>query len=96
MPHPKRIQNLLKKYGLKGVNKPKRTPNHKTKAAIVLAKIGSDYKLIRFGQQGVRQAGSKPKTKRDKARRKSFKARHAKNIKKGKVSAAYWADKFLW
>jgi hypothetical protein len=79
-----------------GYNKPKRTPGHKTKSHAVLAKEGSKEKLIRFGQQGVSGAGSKPKTASDKARQKSFKARHGKNIAKGKMSAAYWADKVKW
>ena len=78
-----------------GYNKPKRTPNAK-KSHAVLAKEGSNVKLIRFGQQGVRGAGKNPQTPKEKARRKSFKARHAKNIKKGKMSAAYWADKVKW
>ena len=79
-------------------NKPKRTPNHKTKSHIVKACEGGKEKIIRFGQQGVRTAG-KPKSgesSKQKARRASFKARHAKNIKKGKMSAAYWADKVKW
>lgn len=79
-----------------GYNKPKRTPNHKTKSHAVLAKSGNEIKLIRFGQQGVSGAGSSPKTASEKARQKSFKARHAKNIAKGKMSAAYWADKVKW
>ena len=79
-------------------NKPKRTPSHKTKSHIVKACEGGKEKIIRFGQQGVRTAG-KPKSgesSKQKARRASFKARHAKNIKKGKMSAAYWADKLKW
>tara|TARA_A100001388_G_C28712415_1_gene471957 strand:+ start:63 stop:353 length:291 start_codon:yes stop_codon:yes gene_type:complete len=96
MPHnTERKKNLLKKHGLKGVNKPKRTPKHKTKSHIVLAQEGHQLKLIRFGQQGVSTAGKKQDA-RSKARRKSFKARHAKNIKKGKMSAAYWANKVKW
>ena len=79
-----------------GYNKPKRTPNHKTKSHAVLAKSGDQIKLIRFGQQGVSGAGSNPKTASEKARRKSFKARHAKNIAKGKMSAAYWANVTKW
>ena len=79
-----------------GYNKPKRTPNHPTKSHAVLAKEGDTIKLIRFGQQGVSGAGKNPKTKAEKARRRSFKARHAKNISKGKLSAAYWADKVKW
>ena len=79
-----------------GFNKPKRTPNHKTKSHAVLAKSGETIKLIRFGQQGVSGAGKNPQSAKDKARRKSFKARHAKNISKGKLSAADWADKVKW
>ena len=79
-----------------GFNKPKRTPGHKTKSHAVLAKSGETIKLIRFGQQGVSGAGKNPQSAKDKARRKSFKARHAKNIAKGKLSAAYWADKVKW
>jgi hypothetical protein len=80
-----------------GYNKPKRTPNHPTKSHAVLAKEGSTVKLIRFGQQGV--TGSPAKTGEsaaEKARRASFKARHAKNISKGKMSAAFWANKVKW
>ncbi|BAQ85490.1 hypothetical protein [uncultured Mediterranean phage uvMED] len=79
-----------------GFNKPKRTPKHPTKSHAVLAKSGDKTKLIRFGQQGVSGAGKNPKTAAGKARRKSFKARHAKNISKGKMSAAYWANKTKW
>jgi hypothetical protein len=79
-----------------GYNKPKRTPSHPTKSHAVLAKVGDKEKLIRFGQQGVSGAGSNPKTESEKARQKSFKARHASNIAKGKMSAAYWADKVKW
>lgn len=79
-----------------GFNKPKRTPGHKTKSHAVLAKVGETIKLIRFGQQGVSGAGKNPKSAKDKARRKSFKARHKKNIARGKLSAAYWADKVKW
>ena len=96
MPHAKRKANLLKRYSLKGVNKPKRTPKHKKKSHMVLAQEGHKLKLIRFGQQGVSGAGKKPKTASEKARKRSFKARHAKNIKKGKMSAAYWSNKVEW
>ena len=88
----------LKRAGVSGFNKPKRTPGHKTKSHIVVAKECDKVKTIRFGQQGVKTAG-KPKageSAKQKARRKSFKARHAKNIKKGKMSAAYWANKVKW
>ena len=96
MAHEDRKANLLKKHSLKGVNKPKRTSGHKTKSHVVLAQDGHTLKLIRFGQQGVSGAGKKPSTEKDKARKKSFKARHAKNIAKGRMSAAYWADKVKW
>ena len=79
-----------------GYNKPKRTPSHPTKSHAVLAKEGDIIKLIRFGQQGVSGAGKAPQTKAEKARRRSFKARHAKNISRGKLSAAYWANKVKW
>jgi len=86
----------LKRAGVSGYNKPKRTPNHPTKSHVVVAKSGSKVKLIRFGQQGVSGAGKNPSSRSEKARRKSFKARHAKNISKGVLSAAYWADKVKW
>ena len=86
----------LKRFGLSGFNKPKRTPNHPTKSPVVLAKEGDKIKLIRYGQQGVSGAGKNPQTEKDKARRRSFKARHAKNIAKGKMSAAFWANKTKW
>ena len=79
-----------------GFNKPKRTPNHPTKSHAVLAKQGDKVKLIRFGQQGVSGAGKNPRSDKDKARRKSFLARHAKNIARGKMSAAFWAAKVKW
>jgi len=86
----------LKRAGVSGFNKPKRTPNHPTKSHVVVAKEGDKIKTIRFGQQGVSGAGKNPTTASEKARRKSFKARHAGNISKGKMSAAYWADKVKW
>jgi len=79
-----------------GYNRPKRTPNHPQKSHAVLAKEGDRVRLIRFGQQGVSGAGKSPKTAKQRARRKSFKARHAKNIALGRMSAAYWADKVKW
>ena len=79
-----------------GYNKPKRTPSHPKKSHAVLAKSGDEVKMIRFGQQGVSGAGDSPKSDKEKARRKSFKASHAKNIAKGKMSAAYWANKVKW
>ena len=94
----------LARAGVSGYNKTKRTPNHKTKSHVVVAKVGDKIKTIRFGQQGkkvgtVKGTAGKPKkgeSARMKAKRKSFKARHAKNIKKGKMSAAWWADKVKW
>ena len=96
MAHANRKAALIKKHGLSGVNKPKRTPKHATKSHVVLAQEGHELKLIRFGQQGVKGAGKNPKSKKEKNRKSSFKARHAKNIKKGKMSAAYWANKTKW
>ena len=87
----------LARAGVSGYNKPRRTPNHPKKSHVVVAKVGSQVKTIRFGQQGV--SGS-PKKKGEsaayKARRESFKARHAKNISKGKMSAAYWSNRVKW
>jgi hypothetical protein len=81
-----------------GYNKPKRTPNHPKKSHAVLAKEGDTIKLIRFGEQGAKTAGKPKKGESDKMKKKraSFKARHGKNIKKGKLSAAYWADRVKW
>lgn len=89
-------KDLFKRYGVSGFNKPKRTPGHSTKSHMVLAKSGNRVRLIRFGQQGVSGAGSNPSTSTQKKRRSSFKARHAKNIAKGVMSAAYWANKVKW
>jgi len=86
----------LARVGVSGYNKPKKTPNHPTKSHVVVAKEGDKIKTIRYGQQGVKGAGKNPTTDKEKARRKSFKARHAKNIAKGKMSAAYWANKSKW
>ena len=86
----------LKRAGVSGYNKPKRTPKHPTKSHVVVAKSGTTVKLIRFGQQGVSGAGKNPSSRSEKARRKSFKARHAKNIARGVLSAAYWANKVKW
>jgi|TARA_R100000353_G_scaffold9914_3_gene11125 hypothetical protein len=88
----------LARAGVSGYNKPKRTPNHPKKSHIVVAKEGDKIKTIRFGQQGAKTAG-KPKkgeSRRIKMKRKSFKARHRRNIAKGKMSAAYWANKVKW
>jgi len=86
----KKPDSRLKRAGVSVYNKPKRTPKHPTKSHVVVAKEGSKVKTIRFGQQGV--SGSPDGS----ARNKAFKARHAKNIAKGKMSAAYWADKVKW
>lgn len=92
------VKGKLGSAGVSGVNKPKRTPNHPTKSHVVVAKEGNQTKTIRFGEQGAKTAG-KPKKGESEAMRKkraSFKARHGDNIKKGKMSAAYWADKTKW
>jgi hypothetical protein len=88
----------LSNAGVSGYNKPKATPSHPKKSHVVVAKEGSKVKTIRFGEKGAETAG-KPKageSDRMKAKRKSFKARHGRNIAKGKMSAAYWADKVKW
>lgn len=98
MPAKKKRDSRLTRAGVSGYNKPKRTPSHPKKSHIVVAKQGDKIKTIRFGQQGAKTAG-KPKageSRRTKMKRKSFKARHRKNIAKGKMSAAYWADKVKW
>lgn len=84
------MDTILKRIGVSGYNKPKATPNHPTKSHVVVAKSGGKVKTIRFGQKGVK--GSPDGTKRNKA----FKARHASNISKGVMSAAYWANKVKW
>ena len=88
----------LTKLGLKAYNKPKRTPDHPKKSHVVVAKEGGVTKTIRFGEQGASTAGAPKAGESDKmkAKRKSFKARHGKNIAKGKMSAAYWADREKW
>ena len=95
---PTKKDSRLTRAGVSGFNKPNRTPSHPKKSHVVVAKEGDKIKTIRFGEQGAKTAG-KPKageSARTKAKRKSFKARHGKNIKKGKMSAAYWADKVKW
>jgi len=87
---PPRVKSKMNDLGLSGVNKPKRTPSHPTKSHVVMASEDGKYKTIRFGQQGV--SGSPDGSKRNEA----FKARHAKNIAKGKMSAAFWANKEKW
>ena len=88
----------LERAGVSGYNKPKRTPSHPTKSHVVVAKEGDQVKTIRFGEQGAKTAGAPKAGESDamKKKRASFKARHAKNIAKGKMSAAYWADKAKW
>lgn len=84
-----RVKGLLKRAGVSAVNRPKRTPDHPTKSHVVVAQEGDQVKTIRFGQQGV-------KTNQTAGQREAFKSRHAKNIKKGKMSAAWWANKVKW
>lgn len=91
-------KSLLQRIGVSGYNKPKRTPGHPKKSHVVVAKEGNKIKTIRYGEQGASTAG-KPKageSKRMKMKRKSFKARHARNIARGKMSAAFWANKSKW
>jgi hypothetical protein len=95
---PEKKDSRLARAGVEGYNKPKRTPDHPTKSHIVVAKQGEQIKTIRFGEQGAKTAG-KPKAGESdamKTKRASFKARHSANIQKGKMSAAYWADKAKW
>jgi len=89
MPTPKKKDSRLTRAGVSGYNKPKRTPSHPTKSHVVVAKEGNKVKLIRFGEQGA-------KTNQNAKQRKAFKDRHAKNIARGKMSAAWWANKVKW
>ena len=93
-----RAKATMKRLGISGFNKPKRTPSNAKKSHVVMAKEGDKTKLIRFGEQGASTAGKPKKGESDrmKNKRASFKARHSKNIKKGKMSAAYWANKVKW
>jgi hypothetical protein len=92
-----KIKSALKNAGVSGVNKPKRTPSHPKSSHVVVAKSGNKVKTIRFGQQGVSGSPKKEnESDANRARRKSFKARHSSNIAKGKMSGAYWADKVKW
>ena len=94
---PERVKNKMKQLGLSGVNKPKKTPDHKTKSHVVMAKEGDRYAVVRFGQQGVRGAGDSPKTEAEKARRRSYYARHnAQGKPTSKLSAKYWSHKVKW
>lgn len=89
--------SILARIGVSGYNKPKRTPNHPTKSHVVVAKEGDQVKTIRYGQQGVQGSPKKEgESESYRKRRESFKARHAKNIAKGKMSAAWWADRSKW
>lgn len=94
---PERVKNKMKELGLSGVNKAKRTPSHPKKSHVVMAKEGDTYKLIRFGQQGVKGAGKSPSTAKDKARKRSYYARHnAQGKPTTKLSAKYWSHKEKW
>jgi hypothetical protein len=87
----------ISKLGVSGYNKPKRTPNHPTKSHVVLAKVGDEVKTVRFGQQGVTGAGKNPTTAKDKARKRSYYARHnAQDANPSKLSARYWSHKVKW
>lgn len=92
---PAKKDPRLARAGVSGFNKPKRTPGHSKKSHVVVAKQGDQIKTIRFGEQGAKTAGKK-KGPAMAAKRKAFKDRHAKNIAKGKMSAAYWANKVKW
>ena len=95
---PSKKDPRLDRAGVSGYNKPKRTPNHPKKSHVVVAKEGDKIKTIRFGEQGAKTAGKPKAGESDKMKKKraSFKARHAKNISKGKMSAAWWSDKQKW
>jgi len=91
------LAKKLSNIGVSGINKPKRTPNHPTKSHVVVVRDGGKTKTIRFGQQGVSGSPKKKgESSSNRKRRRSFKARHRKNINKGKTSAAYWANKVKW
>ena len=97
LPSPDKVKSLLKRVGVSGVNKPKRTPNHPTKSHVVVAKDGNTVKTIRFGQQGVSGAGKNPQSQKDKDRKKSYYARHnAQDPDPSKLSARYWSHKVKW
>ena len=94
---PAKKDSRLDRAGVSGYNKPKKTPNHPTKSHVVVAKEGDKIKTIRFGQQGVKGAGKNPTTAKDKARKKSYYARHnAQDAKPSKLSARYWSHKVKW
>jgi hypothetical protein len=92
-----RLKSILKKAGVAGVNKPKRTPSHPKKSHVVVAKVGDKVKTVRFGQQGVKGAGKNPKSAKDKARKKSYYARHnAQDPNPSKLSPRYWSHLVKW
>ena len=94
---PERVKKKMKELGLSGVNKPKRTPSHKTKSHVVMASENGKFRAIRFGQQGITGAGKNPKTKKDKARKRSYYARHnAQGKPTTKLSAKYWSHRTKW
>lgn len=94
---PERVKTQMKKNGLTGINKPKRTPNHPKKAGVVMAKEGDTYKLLRYGQQGASPAGKNPQTKAGKAKRKAYYARHnAQDPNPSKLSPRYWSNRERW
>jgi hypothetical protein len=94
---PDRVKNKMKAEGISGINKPKKTPSHPTKSHVVMAKEGDDYRLVRFGQQGVTGAGKNPQSAKDKARKKSYYARHnAQDPNPSKLSARYWSHVTKW
>jgi hypothetical protein len=97
LPSPDKVKSLLKRVGVSGVNKPKRTPSHPTKSHVVVAKDGNKIQTIRFGQQGVSGAGKNPKSESEKARKRSYYARHnAQDSNPSKLSARYWSHKVKW
>lgn len=97
MATPPKVKTQMKKLGLSGVNKPKKTPNHPTKSHVVMAKEGDTHKVVRFGQQGVKGAGKNPTTAKEKARKRSYYARHnAQDPNPSKLSARYWSHREKW
>tara|TARA_R110002020_G_scaffold45178_5_gene129420 strand:- start:798 stop:1097 length:300 start_codon:yes stop_codon:yes gene_type:complete len=97
LPSPDKVKSLLKRVGVSGVNKPKRTPSHPTKSHVVVAKDGNKIQTIRFGQQGVSGAGKNPQSESEKARKRSYYARHnAQDSNPSKLSARYWSHKVKW
>jgi hypothetical protein len=94
---PERVKTQMEKNGLTQVDKPKKTPNHKNKAEVVMAELDGKYKLIRFGQQGAKPAGANPRTKADKEKQEAYFARHnAQDPNPSKLSARWWSNKTRW